>query len=538
MRAVLRPLPRTASRILTALVLVAWVVQMARLVQHSVLEASSSLAADLDRYGSGAQWRGVYSRGEKIGFVVTQTLPRPDGYEIQEDGRLQMTLLGATTAARMHTSVTVDRAFAVRAFAFRLDPGTGPVEIGGTVDGRRLSIRIKTPSGERTETRELPEPPALSLNLPRRLAAEGLAEGKRFEVLVFDPVTLRNSPMVVSVEGRDVVRALGRPVPTFRLKTTFSGLTSTSWVTELGETIKEESPTGLLVLKETRDRATALAVPGEVQMDLLESAAVAPEGNRRAIDDPTQVERLRLELKGGTFEGPDLQGAGQTASGGVFELVDPRSLRPGPRDPAAERHLAPEPFIESDAPEIVAEAKRAVGTLEGARARAERLVRHVNALLEKRPTVSLPSALEVLRTRVGDCNEHTVLYAALARALGIPVRIDVGLVYLRGAFYYHAWPEVWIEEKDGRGLWLPVDPTLNQFPADATHVRLARGGLEKQAAILPLIGQLQMKVLSVDVKPGSTPVLVGQAAHDTRPLDLPIPRADGSGRGCWSSPPR
>ena len=132
-------------------------------------------------------------------------------------------------------------------------------------------------------------------------------------------------------------------------------------------------------------------------------------------------------------------------------------------------------------------------------------------MLDKKPTVSLPSAREVLRTRVGDCNEHTALYVAMARALGIPARIAVGLAFVRGvqgAFYYHAWPEVYIEE-GGRGLWLPVDPTFNQFPADATHVRLARGGLDKQTAIVPMIGRLRIEVLDIDLDPGATPILVG-----------------------------
>ena len=75
------------------------------------------------------------------------------------------------------------------------------------------------------------------------------------------------------------------------------------------------------------------------------------------------------------------------------------------------------------------------------------------------------------------------LYVAMARALGLPARVAVGLVYLRGAFYYHAWPEVYVAQSPTLGQWLPVDPTLNQFPADATHVRLARGGLDRQAAI-------------------------------------------------------
>jgi transglutaminase-like putative cysteine protease len=166
---------------------------------------------------------------------------------------------------------------------------------------------------------------------------------------------------------------------------------------------------------------------------------------------------------------------------------------------------------------------------------AERLVRYVNALLEKTPTVSLPSAVEVLRTRVGDCNEHTALYVAMARALGIPARIAVGLVYLRGGFYYHAWPEVYIAEDRTRGLWLPVDPTLDQFPADATHLRLARGGLDKQAAILPAIGKARMRILDVAVKPGYTPLLVGRPARDNRPLELPRPKRDEATH-CWSQP--
>ena len=136
-----------------------------------------------------------------------------------------------------------------------------------------------------------------------------------------------------------------------------------------------------------------------------------------------------------------------------------------------------------------------------------------NSLLDKKPTVSLPSAREVLRTKVGDCNEHTALYVAMARSLGIPARVAVGLVYVRGitgAFYYHAWPEVYVREGNGRGLWLPVDPTLNQFPADATHIRLARGGLDKQAAILPMLGQLKMRVQAIELAPNATPILVGQ----------------------------
>jgi transglutaminase-like putative cysteine protease len=255
--------------------------------------------------------------------------------------------------------------------------------------------------------------------------------------------------------------------------------------------------------------ARRLAVSSRVQSDLLRLSAVVPNMKQR-IDDPRDVRRLRFKLTG-TELTPDMQGAGQTIAGDIVEVVDTRTLTPGPLDADARRHLQPEPLIESDDPLIRAEAERAVAGAKDDRARAERLTRHVNAMLDKKPTVSLPSAREVLRTKVGDCNEHTALYVAMARAVGIPARIAVGLAFVhgvQGAFYYHAWPEVYIEERGG-GLWLPVDPTFNQFPADATHVRLARGGLDKQAAIVPMIGRLRIDVLDVELDPGATPILVG-----------------------------
>ena len=62
-------------------------------------------------------WRGVLHRGEKIGFTVSQTTPT-DGFELQEDGRLQM-LLGQDTAARIRTTARVDTSFTLTASSSR-----------------------------------------------------------------------------------------------------------------------------------------------------------------------------------------------------------------------------------------------------------------------------------------------------------------------------------------------------------------------------------------------------------------------------------
>ncbi len=530
MRAILRPLPQSITRALSWFFLIVWVAVMGFLVNLSYLQASSSLATDLARYGSGAVWRGVYYRGEKIGFTVSQTSAKDGGFQLEEDGRLRMSLLGATTAATIRTTAHVDERFTLRAFEFSLDPGTGPIEVRGRMDGRRLTLEVKTSSGTRTEQRELAEPPALSLNLSRRLAAGGLVPGARHQWTIFDPATLSNAPVTVTVGKRELVLGAMTPMAAFRVDMEFAGLHTTSWVTDTGEVVREESPLGLMTVREAPETAKRMAMSGSMRADLVRASAIVPQ-TRTPIGEPRDVRRLRLRLEGADLSSADLDGMTQRVDGDIVELVDPQHLEPERADPAASRYLPPEPFIESDAPEIIAETETAVRGVSGTRARAERLTRYVNALLDKKPTVSLPSAREVLRTKVGDCNEHTALYVAMARALGIPARIAVGLVYVHGAFYYHAWPEVYVSdvaEEVGRGLWLPVDPTLNQFPADATHLRLARGGLDKQAAILPLIGRLKITVLDVEMAPGTTPVLVGTQPADLGSIAIPIPRRESS----------
>jgi len=504
-------------------------------VHRSVADANAgNLATDLTRYGTAAEWRGVYYRNEKIGFTVSQIVPKDDGFELQEDGRLQMSLLGARNVVSIRTTARVDRDFGLRSFDFSLDPGTGGTKVHGDLQGRRLHLVVSTAAGSHEENRDLADTPVLTLNLARRLADAGLVPGRHYQWTIFDPATLSQSPIVLDVGSRELVTAGSRRVPALRVETEYSGLRTTSWITDTGEVVLERSPMGFETIREKQAEAQTMAVPFNVRTDLLTASAIAPTGPAQ-ISEPRDVRRLRLRFSGADIRGADLSGVGQSFDGNILEVRDPQGFQPGPADPEAARFLQPEPLIESDAPEIVAEAHAAVRNADDARTQAERLTRHVNAILEKKPTVSLPSAREVLRTRVGDCNEHTTLFVALARALGIPARISVGLVSVRGAFYYHAWPEVYLADRRSRGMWLPVDPTLNQFPADATHLRLARGGLDKQAAILPLIGRLRIEILDVETAPNTSPIVAGRRPDDVSPISLALPtRAAGD---CWSTPP-
>ncbi|MEO0070261.1 MAG: transglutaminase-like domain-containing protein, partial [candidate division WOR-3 bacterium] len=123
---------------------------------------------------------------------------------------------------------------------------------------------------------------------------------------------------------------------------------------------------------------------------------------------------------------------------------------------------------------------------------ARRILLWTFTSLNKEAVASLPNALDVLKSMKGDCNEHSVLYAALARASGIPAKVAVGLVYLEGAFYYHAWNEVYL------GQWVPVDPTFGEFPANALHLKLAEGELSQQAEVLGVVRKIGIKVVEFE----------------------------------------
>src|SRR6185503_18031862 len=109
--------------------------------------------------------------------------------------------------------------------------------------------------------------------------------------------------------------------------------------------------------------------------------------------------------------------------------------------------------------------------------------------------ISVPGAVQVLETLSGDCNEHTVLYVALARSLGIPARTAAGLMHANGKFYFHAWPEVYLHG------WVAVDPTWGQFPADASHLRFTIGGLARQIELLRLLGRVNLQVVESRTQP-------------------------------------
>jgi transglutaminase-like putative cysteine protease len=153
--------------------------------------------------------------------------------------------------------------------------------------------------------------------------------------------------------------------------------------------------------------------------------------------------------------------------------------------------LMPSQFVQSDHPKIRNLVKEIMSHDDDPIDRAKNIINWIHKHIEKRPVLSLPDAVSTLTHRVGDCNEHAVLMAALARAAGIPAKIEAGLVYLNGRFYYHAWNLLYL------GEWITADSLFNQIPADVTHIRLLSGAPKHQFDLISVIGQIKLKIIKM-----------------------------------------
>jgi transglutaminase-like putative cysteine protease len=119
----------------------------------------------------------------------------------------------------------------------------------------------------------------------------------------------------------------------------------------------------------------------------------------------------------------------------------------------------------------------------------------------KNLTQAFDTAAEVARNREGDCTEHAVLLAGLARARGIPARVAIGLVYSPAtqSFVFHMWDELWTGQQ-----WMPLDATLGRGGIGAAHLKLTDSnlaGAQAYSCFLPVaqvVGQLKIQILEVE----------------------------------------
>ena len=508
------------KRVLGTTIVLIWVVMVAWKAREEyfqpemqrIAEAALSLAPGINFY--------TLTMGERtVGQATSRLDTIPEGFELEDVMTLELPALGQTGIAVARTRVRLDPSLVMRSFAFTLDSEVGRFEATGELTpDTTLRVRIVSAGSEQNLTFRLSQPPVMSNVVPIRVAmGEGLEVGKTVRLPVFDPTRLSTRTVEVDIIDHDTlfvtdsaaVDDAGRwvparidSIPAWQIAEVFGGVRVESWVDEDGRILRAESGLGFSMEKTEYELArqaqeeARLTDASPVDEDVILSTAVQSNVD---FDDVEIHDELRFRLTGVDLAGYQLDGGRQELRGDtlIIRREDWNALEPDFRLPYPYMDLRdalePEPLIQSDDRRIIDRARQITAARtqwrQSPKDVARQLTTSVYSMLDKSITFSVPNAVQVLETLQGDCNEHTVLYVAMARALGLPARTAVGLVYVNGAFFYHAWPEVWL------GEWVAVDPTFGQYPADASHIRFVIGGLAQQVEIVRLIGNLNIEVL-------------------------------------------
>lgn len=513
------------GRIITSVaVLVAWVAGLGMLVRREYFRPNiDRLAEAALRVTPGAVFYAVLQGDKQVGFASSTLDTTTAAIEQRDYLVADIPVGGSIHRATARTNVTLSRTLRLKTFDVTVEADESPLHIAGEVIGDTL-LQFAVDAGENarpdTQRLRLNGPILLPTLVPLAVALQDKPRvGKSYVLPLFDAASLAPKDVRLEIQAESLFVVNDSSVFDSTSGTWKGVLPDTirawqivaqsgggfgGWVDEQGRLVAsnqlgfrlQRRPYEVAFENWRREsdttKAGAVAKKAVVprDRDVLETTAIA--ANKRLKSTLTE---LRVRVGGVSLSGFDLQGGRQRLLGDTLvvnrEAVDALAARYFTIPEAQRRRpdLRPEPFLEVDHREIVALAEKIADGSRDPRVVAERINQWVYDSLKKEVTVGIPSALHVLHTRVGDCNEHTQLYVALARAAGVPARIASGLAYVDGKFYYHAWPEVML-----RG-WVAVDPTFGQFPADASHLRFVIGGLGQQTELLRLVNGLTLDVV-------------------------------------------
>ena len=403
---------------------------------------------------------------------------------------MRINTLGMVQDINLKTQGVLNDNFTLSSFDFKISSGRFDFSATGSVSGDLMNIKTQSSGALRTFDIKIKKKPYLAAGILDAVRTSGLKTGEKFTFDVFDPTTMSQEPVIVSVVGKENINSLGSMKAATKLLMNFKGTTQVAWIGEDGEVLREKGLLGINLEKTSRKDAL-YGLPLETGEDLTKVASIA---SNVVIKDAAALQTLKLEIGGIKYNDVNLHGERQTLTdniltvkkeslSGLAPALDVDSLKT-----LEKIFMQPGPFIQSDHQKIKDQAKNIIQNEVVPFEKAKKLITWVYKNIEKRPVISVPDALSTLENRVGDCNEHAVLLAALARASGIPARIETGLAYLNGRFYYHAWNLLYL------GRWITADSAFGQIPADVTRIRFTTGSLQ-QLDLMSIIGRIKLKVI-------------------------------------------
>lgn len=473
-------------------------------------------------------WDAVFLKGNKIGYVHTfieKVSERTRGEQGKEQTQdlYRVRQDQVFTFRRLNDTVTMKMMYGTietpEGEVLRLDTRTltseNEIRVHGDVIRGKMKLILDTGHGARQEqmidwSKDVRGPYAAEQSMAKKPMEENETRAIKMYIPDLNRIadfTFKAGPVAEVLLGdgakhplRQIVQTAmldGKPQPV---------LDAVLWADSSGQVLKLESDMmgGIVMYRTTKEGAMSPMPRGNERFDEIRSTIIAVN---KIISDPrrTRYVQYRISVKG---EDPSqifpADGRQTIQEGPDKNSIILNVVAAGPDDGAAgpaevdPKYLRANGIITSEDDRVKSLARRAVRDAKTPWDKAVRIAHWVfENIRDKNFAVAFAPADEVARNLSGDCSEHSVLAAAMSRAVGIPARVVVGLLYVDNprqkikGFGYHVWHEVYVNQR-----WVALDSSWDQSTVDATHIKLGDTSLDGVApfqAFLP-IARVQEKL--------------------------------------------
>lgn len=474
--------------------------------------------SDSHRRERNDDWYEVYLKDSKVGFAHFSYGPSQHselpGYAARHAFHIQTQSMGEAVS-----SITTEEFFFHREpphelYFARLKNNSGTIlEVRPGRGGYVADVKTQG------QQRRLQLGPAAfsydDLLLPEQWIRENPDVGASLEVGFFSMSDLRFGRQKLTVADYDPQTGIYRVVA----ESSSSETKVETFLDDQGHMVSATLGQAMRLKKAPREKARRRGV----SKDIFASTASIVDTN---LGDPRLLGGLYLEAYGNSApllkSGP-WQKVTATPDGRVFLTLGEAATPVTATQAEIENALQGSYKYPVDEGVVVTLARKATAGAETRAQKVAALARFVSRYVHDVPHPKETTVFDVIKERKGDCSEHSLLFTALARSVGVPAREVVGLLYQQGAynvFVGHAWNEVVLD-----GRWVAVDPSTGESRANGGRVRFGSvvggGFLLAGADILFRKLEATPRMLPVDVleewvsddypKDGSVSAALGQA---------------------------
>ena len=476
------------------------------------------------------EWAVIRINGQQCGYTHT-TLTR-QGDTVKSTVLDTFVIKRAGQGSEMTQLMTFDETVDGRPLAFTTvsEMALKKVRQQGVVRDGNVTVRSEQYGNAITETFEYP-PRALMTWAQLRLAHDkGYAPGTEYEIAAYLPIVATNQAltMKVKIENEEEIEIGGKKHKAIRSTQELTrpgmsaGMVFTVWVDPRNESMLKSV---VLMMGTTMEMESCTREQAMADFEAPEAFMTTLVKLDKPIDrEAVRRIKMKLTLEGEGGDMPRLPKTGMqtpsqaTGRSVILDIARQDHAALAEAQPAVKTNrqayaefLEPNIFINSHDPAVKKMADDAAGETKAPYQVADRLRRYVSEKIEdKNLNIGFATASEVCRNKAGDCSEHAVLLAALARAKGIPSRVACGLVYMpwfKGAddvLGFHMWTQVFVN-----GQWIDLDAAQNESDCNPTHIALAVDSLRDAGlgdlafAIFPVMSRLKIELLETEPLPAA-----------------------------------